>query len=70
MRPLTQAQRATQLEQLEQLTLAATMTASKLLAHDLAKLARGEAAPDAKQLTLAIHRLQLVLGWVQGEVAR
>ena len=70
MKPLTRAQRAAQLEQLQQLALAATMVASKLLADDLAKLGRGQEAPDARQLTLAVHRLQLVHSWVHQELAR
>ena len=66
-RPLTKAQRATKREEAHQLVLAASLRLSELLADDLTRLARDEQAPEVRPLSLAVHRLQLVLGVVAGE---
>lgn len=60
-RPLTRAQRATKREELHQLVLAAALRSQELVADDLGRLAKGQAAPELRDLTLAAHRLQLVL---------
>lgn len=62
---LTEAARAQLLEDLEALVLASAMTARKLLADDLAKLAKGREARSTRSLSLAAHRLQLVHGQAQ-----
>jgi hypothetical protein len=69
-RPLSKAQRADKLEELERLVLAALMLGQQLLADDLARLGRGEEARDVPQLSLAAHRLQLVHSWARAEVSR
>jgi hypothetical protein len=67
-RPLTKAQRATKREELHQLVLAAALRAQELVADDLGRLARDQAAPELRELTLASHRLQLVLRTVDTAV--
>lgn len=67
-RPLTKAQRATKRSELHQLVLAAALRASELVADDLGRLAKDQAAPELRELTLAAHRLQLVLRTVDGAV--
>ena len=60
-KPLTKAQRATKRDELHQLVLAAALRASELVADDLQRLAKDQEAPELRELTLAAHRLQLVL---------
>lgn len=57
---LSKAQRANKVEELCQLVLAANLRCSELLADDLRRLAQDHPAPDARPLSLAAHRLQLV----------
>lgn len=67
-KPLTKAQRATKRAELHQLVLAAALRSQELVADDLARLAKDQAAPELRELTLAAHRLQLVLRTVDGTV--
>jgi hypothetical protein len=67
-RPLTKAVRAAKREDLHKLVLAASLRASELLADDLGRLARDQAVgPETRQLSLALHRLQLVAAVVSEE---
>jgi hypothetical protein len=65
-RPLSKAVRAAKRKDLHQLVLAASLRANELVSDDLVRAAREEATPELRDLTLAAHRLQLVLRTVDG----